>query len=61
MPIRREYIKKALSNDLLFTGEDNFKPETQYKHKFMTIKGHRRKDGIWVNTYEKSVRIKDKN
>ena len=58
---RREYIKKALSDDLLFTGEDNFKPKPKYNHKFITIKGHRRKDGTWVNSHVKRVRIKDKN
>lgn len=59
----RESLAKALSGNEFFDG-DNFnkpKPKPKYKHKFITIKGHRRKDGTWVNSHVKRVRIKDKN
>ena len=59
----RESLAKALSGNEFFDG-DNFnkpKPKPKYKYKFITVKGHRRKDGIWVKTYEKFMRIKDKD
>ena len=63
-----EKIKNMNDEELLNYIHESFDPayeilhpKPKYKHKFITIKGHRRKDGTWVNSHVKRVRIKDKN